>query len=211
MYNVFEKQENMEVRNAQIVYLAEVCGMTASEIAKFVDLAVSTIRGYIKKFSNLLEKAKQWFGNQGKKVVEKIKEKCNVTDLVTFENCVPKKGDCAYIIEYFDSQHNFLFLKVGMTNDIIRRTKEHLKYYCKSTRENPNGWDATYAIVKELHFAEDEEDALTLENLFRKHYKNIPDSGFIKRDRFSFVRYNKEELQNDKDLQNKVQIFEKSA
>lgn len=202
MYNVFEKQNDIEVRNAQIVYLANECKMSAKEIAKYVDLAVSTIKSYIYKFANLLEKAKEFFGEQGKKVANRIKEKCNVKDIVTFDNCTPKVGDCAYIIEYFDSQHNFLFLKVGMTNNIKRRINEHLRDYSKK------GIDTTYAVVKELHFAEDEEDALTLENLYRKHYKAIANNGFIKRDRFSLVRYNKEELQKDIELQNKTRMFE---
>ena len=200
MYNVFEKQENLEVRNAQIVYLAEECGMGASEISKYVDLAVSTIRTYIKKFANLLEKAKEWFGDKAKQLVSKVKEKCNVTDIVTY-NCEHHKGDCAYIIEYFDSQHNFVFLKVGMTNNIDRRVGEHLRYYTN------RGWDTTYAVVKELHFAEDEEDALTIENCLRKHYKKIDNCGFIKRDRFEFVRYNKEDLQQDNILQEQLKMF----
>ena len=202
MYNVFEKQENLEVRNAQIIYLSHECGMDAEQISNYVDLAVSTIKNYIRKFAGLLEKAKQWFGEQGKKIITKVKEKCHVADLVTFENCTPKVGNCAYIIEYFDSQHNFVFLKVGMTNNIKRRINEHLRDYTKK------GFDTTYAVVKELHFAEDEEDALTLENLYRKHYKSIANNGFIKKDRFSFVRYNKEDLQNDKELQTSVQMFE---
>lgn len=202
MYNVFEKQEDLEVRNAQIVYLAKECNMKAEEIANYVDLAINTIKTYIRKFAGLLEKAKQWFGEQGKKIITKVKEKCNVTSLVTFENCTPKVGNCAYIIEYFDSKHNFVFLKVGMTNNIKRRINEHLRDYTKK------GFDTTYAVVKELHFAEDEEDALTLENLYRKHYKSITNNGFIKKDRFTFVRYNKEDLQNDKELQTRVQMFE---
>lgn len=200
MYNVFEKQENLEVRNAQIVYLAEECGMEANEISKYVDLAVSTIRTYIRKFANLLEKAKEWFGDKAKQLAQKIKEKCNVTDIVTY-NCEHHKGDCAYIIEYFDSQHNFVFLKVGMTNNINRRVGEHLRYYTN------RGWDTTYAVVKELHFAEDEEDALTIENCLRKHYKKIDNCGFIKRDRFEFVRYDKKDLQQDNILQEQLKMF----
>ena len=200
-YNVFEKQENMEIRNAQIVYLAEECQMEADEISNYVDLAVSTIKNYIKKFAHLLEKAKKWFGDKAKQLANKIKEKCNVTDLITY-NCEHHKGDCAYIIEYFDSQHNFVFLKVGMTNDISRRVREHLRDYTNK------GFDTTYAVIKELHFAEDEEDALTLENCLRKHYKKIENNGFIKRDRFSFVRYNAEDLQNDKILQKQLKMFE---
>ena len=202
MYNVYEKQKNINVRNAQIVYMARELNMTPSQIKKYVDLALSTIRSYIHKFANMLEQAKEWFGNKTKQVVNKIKEKCNVTDIVTYDNCIAKTGDCSYIIEYFDSQHNFVFLKVGMTNNIKRRISEHLRDYTKA------GFDTTYAIVKEIHYAEDEEDALTLENLYRKHYKAIPNCGFIKRDRFENIRYSKQDLEQDTALISKVQMFE---
>lgn len=202
MYNVYEKQKDINVRNAQIVYMARELNMMPSQIKKYVDLALSTIRSYIHKFADMLEQAKEWFGNKTKQVVNKIKEKCNVTDIITYDNCIAKIGDCSYIIEYFNSQHNFVFLKVGMTNNIKRRIPEHLRDYKKA------GFDTTYAIVKEIHYAEDEEDALTLENLYRKHYKAIPNCGFIKRDRFEKVRYNKQDLEQDTALISKVQMFE---
>lgn len=202
MNNVFKDYSGQpEIRNLQIIYLREVLGYTPTQIAKYVtDIAVSTIKRYIYKFKDLLEEAKQYFGEGIKKVVDKIKEKCNVTDLVTY-NCDHKKGDCAYIIEYFNSQHDFVFLKVGMTNDIQRRINEHLRDYTKK------GWDTTYAVVKKLFYAEDEEDALTLENLLRKHYKKIENNGFIKRDRFEFVRYDRDELEQDQDIMQKIQMF----
>lgn len=205
MYNIFEKQENLEVRNAQIVYMAEELEMTPSEIKKYVNLAVSTIKTYIYKFADLIDKAREWFGDKTKQVINKLKEKCGFEDTITYDNCTPKAGDCSYIIEYFDSERNFLFLKVGMTNNISRRVKEHLKYYVN------HGYDTAYAVVKEIHYAEDEEDALTLENLYRKHYKAIPDCGFIKRDRFATIRYDKEELEQDTALMTKVQMFEMAA
>lgn len=200
-YNVFENYDNnLELRNAQIVYMYNILHMTTEEIAKYVNLALSTIKSYAYKFAHMLDKAKEWFGNKAKKIFDKLREKANVTDIVTYE-CDYRKGDCAYIIEYFDSQKNFTFLKVGMTNDINRRIKEHLRDYTKKD------FDTTYAVVKKLYFAEDEEDALTLENLLRKHYKKIPDNGFIKRDRFSKVRFDCAELENDKDLFQKMEMF----
>ena len=202
MYNVFEKQKNMEVRNAQIVYLREVLHMEYKDIVKYVDLAVSTVRIYCRKFAGLLEKAKEWFGEAAKATYAKVKEKLTSLDtVVTCEDCEPKTGDCAYIIEYFNSQKEFIFLKVGMTNNITRRVKEHLRDYTKK------GFDATYAVIKKLYYAEDEEDALTLENCLRKHYKAIENCGFIKRDRFSFVRYSNEELNSDNRLQDNIKRF----
>ena len=190
-YNCFEKQTDLTVRNAQIVYLAKEKGLTATEISNYVTLAVSTIKTYIRKFVGLLEQAKEWFEDK----IVKIYNKNNVV-----YECEYKKGDCAYIIEYFNSANKFVFLKIGMTNNIQRRVTECIRKYKES-------YDVTYAVVKKLYFAKDEEDALTLENLLRQHYKKIADCGFIKRDRFSKIRYNNEELERDIDCNKKMQLF----
>lgn len=200
IYNVFEKQTNMERRNAQIVYLNDI-GWEEEEIAGLVGLTVATIRRYIIKFADLLEKAKQWFGKVITTISTRAREKFK-NPYIIYE-CEHHKGDCAYIIEYFDDNKNFLFLKVGMTNNIGRRISEHMREYRKDEKYQ----NITYAKVKNLYYAEDEEDALTLENLLRKHYKKIENNGFIRRDRFSNVRYNIENLKNDIDLQNKIQLF----
>jgi hypothetical protein len=199
MYNVFEKYDDVDLRNAQIVYMKNVLGMKATEIQKYVDLAASTINSYARKFADMIELAIKWFGDKVKEVITKVKEKVLLNDLITFE-CDHRQGECAYIIEYFDSQKKFLFLKVGKTDHIERRVKQHLREYAKH--------DATYAVIKELHFAEDNEDALTIENLLRKHYKAIPNCGFIKNDRFEYVRYNKENLDNDITMNDRIKMFE---
>lgn len=180
---------NPTVRNMQIVYLHEVFKYTPSQIAKYVtDIALSTIRSYIYKFKDLLDKAKKFFG--------RIKK----DERITFE-CNARKGNCAYIIEYFNSEHNFLFLKVGMTNNISRRIKEHFRTYQKQ------GVDVAFAVVKKLYFAKDEDDALTLENILRKHYKQIENGGFLPRDRFLNIRFNAQELESDIDTVSKLRLF----
>lgn len=196
-YNIFEKQENIEIRNAQIVYLKEVLQWSYEKIADFVGLAKSTIATYCRKFSNLLEKAKEWFGEQKEKIKEIFtKEENNII----FE-CEHHKGECAYIIEYFDKNKNFTFLKIGKTNDINRRIKEHIREYRKI--------NIKYAEVKKIFYAEDEEDALTIENCLRKHYKKIDNCGFIKNDRFSNVFFNEKELLEDKECMKKIELFQK--
>lgn len=206
---IYEKQTDKEKRNAQIVYMAKVLGMQPKQIAEYVDLARKTISNYIRTYADLLEKAKEWFTDKIEEIKEKVtnrkgtKKNYRVIENVTFENCIVKKAQCAYIIEYFDNNHNFLFLKVGKTKDIRNRIKSHFKEYKK--------YNATYAVVKELHYAEDDEDALTLENLYRKHYKAIPNCGFIKNDRFKNIRYNAQDLQNDTVLITRVSMFEMAA
>ena len=200
--NVFEEQETMEERNCQIIYLYHILKWTPKKIGQLVGLANTTISGYVRKFKDLLSKAIELFEGKVVEIKQEIKTKAkNLSNrYVTFE-CEHKVGDCAYIIEYYDSNKEFVFLKVGMTNNIERRISEHLRDYYRK------GFDTTYAVVKRLFFGEDEEDALTLENCLRKHYKRIENSGFIKRDRFSNVRYDREELQADIDTMTKINMF----
>lgn len=203
MYNVFEKQECLEIRNAQIVYMAKELEMTPSQIKKYVNLAISTISSYIYKFANMLDQAREWFGDKAKQLMNNLRKKCEGKEIITYE-CKKVSNPCSYIIEYFDSQRNFLFLKVGMTErPLNERIREHLREYVNL--------DATYAVVKEMHPAIDKENAEIMESLYRQHYKRMENNGFIKQDRFSMVRYDKQNLEQDKTLMAKVQMFEMVA
>jgi len=203
MYNIFEKQKDINVRNAQIVYMAKELEMTPSQIKKYVDLALSTIRNYIYKFEDMLDQAREWFGDKAKQLMNNLRKKCEDKNIITYE-CEKTKNPCSYIIEYFDSQRNFLFLKVGMTErPLNERIREHLRDYVNL--------DATYAVVKEIHPATDKENAEIMESLYRQHYKKLENNGFIKQDRFSMVRYDKQELEQDTILMSKVKLFEMAA
>ena len=202
MYNVYEKQNDINVRNAQIVYMAKELGMKPKEIKNYVDLALSTIRSYIHKFADMLDQAREWFGKQIGKITNKIKEKCYISDIITYDNCSCKAGHCSYIMEFFDKQHNFLFLKVGKADNVNKRAKEHLRYYPK------HGYATQYVVVKEVHYTKDEDDALILEDLYRQYYKTIPDNKYKRNDRFLGIRYNKQDLEQDVALMTKVQMFE---
>lgn len=188
--NIYSKQNDVEGRRMQVVYMYHELNFTPKQIAQYVALAVSTIRSYAFKFANLLEKARQYFGEKTKELINIAREKTKAGKTITFD-CPHKIGTCAYIIEYFNSQKEFIFLKVGETNNIERRVKEHLKAYSAD-------FDATYAVVKQLFYTAEDDDALTMENTLRKHYKKKENGGFLPRDRFLFLRYNKEDIEQDK-------------
>jgi predicted GIY-YIG superfamily endonuclease len=163
--------------------------MSINDIIKYVDLTKSTISNYAYKFADLLERAKQYFGEKVQDFVQKVKAKTTAQTPITYE-CEYKVGNCAYIIEYFNSKKEFIFLKVGMTNNITRRIKEHLKAYTEE-------FDSMYAVVKRLYYTKEDDDALTMENTLRKHYKHQENNGFLPRDRFLYCRYDKEDIESD--------------
>ena len=171
-YNVYEKQTDMEVRNAQIVYMYHELNMYPKEISKYVDLALSTIRIYAKKFIGLLDKARQLFTNTYKYIGE------------------IKNQPCAYILEFFDNNNQKMFLKVGKTKQIEIRIAQLLKKYQASRVE-----------IKQIFYAKSENFAEIVESMLREHYQNIKDCGFIRLDRFTNVSYNANDLKEDCYLQ----------
>lgn len=206
-YNVMEEQTETEVRRAQVIYLHNVLGWTCTQIQKVVKLAKSTITSYYSKYKNLLEKAKQWFGEVTTTMVTKaieleekivdIPRKIRTNANIIFE-CDNVKGNVAYIIEHYNSNNNLLWLKVGKTNDTTRRFREHLRDYQKK------GIDVTKAVIKKLYPCGIEEesgnDALTMENILRKHYMQKYPNNYVKQDRFLNIPYNEEEIQKDKKI-----------
>ena len=176
-YNVYEKQTNMEVRNAQIVYMYHELKMYPKEISKYVDLALSTIRNYVRKFIDLLDKAKQWFANSYKYIGE------------------IKNAPCAYILEFFNVNNEKMFLKVGKTKHIETRISQLLKEY-----------NAKRVEIKQIFYTKTENFAEMVESMLREHYQNVKNCGFVKMDRFTKAIYNFEELKNDYLLQKTLEI-----
>jgi len=170
-YNVFEKQTDIEVRNAQIVYMYHILNMKPHEIKNYVDLALGTIRTYVRKFADLLDKAKKWF----------------CTNIFKGEI---KVQPCAYIVEFFDKNNIRLFLKVGKSNNLKRRIKEHL-----------NKYGAFRAEIKEVFYTKTNNYALMVESMLREHYQNIKNCGYIEQDRFTNAIYSHLDLEQNENLQ----------
>ena len=170
------QNENLEIRNEAIVYASKKMNYKNSKIAQITRLATSTIRTYVKKFIDLLEKAIKRF----EKIITKYLVK-----------------PTTYIIEFYEDEEltKPMFLKVGKTANLNNRHKQLKDYYKKSCKvEN------VYPLVKKIYQFEDEEDALTFENELRKFYKAKENSIFIKNDRFKNVKFDEKELNENERL-----------
>ena len=96
-----------------VVYLNEY-GFTPAQISKWVDYAESTVKTYIRKFADLLEKAKKVFYHVTKKV-KKV--------LVGGRQLV-------YLFKFYDGQNELICSKVGTTTQLPeQRLAQEIKYY----------------------------------------------------------------------------------
>jgi len=180
---------DMELRNEGIVYAKYVLNYTNRMIADLAGLAIGTIRNYCDKFYDLLEKAKKRFDEFCEEVFHPVEER------ISYSKGVSINGECAYIIGYYSDidRKNLVFTKIGKTKHISQRIKEHLRAYEKE-------YGTLYATVHRLYYFNNSDDALSAENGLRKHYKSIPDSGYIAQDRFAFVPFNEKEIDSDEKL-----------
>lgn len=113
--DVFQKFDDTEMKRMQAVYL-DSYGFTVEQIAKWVDYAESTIKTYIRKFADLLEKAKKTFYH----VTQKAKKV-----LVGGHQLV-------YLFKFYDEQQELICSKVGTTTRLPEeRLKEEILYYRK--------------------------------------------------------------------------------
>lgn len=111
--DVFQKYEDTEMKRMQLVYLADN-GFSAEEITQWVDYAASTIKQYIRKFSDLLEKAKKTFYVITKKAKAQI----------------IGKREWVYLFKFYDDADELICSKVGTTTRLPEvRMKEEIKYY----------------------------------------------------------------------------------
>lgn len=113
--DVFQDFADASMKHLQVVYL-DSHGFIPEEIAKWTGYAVSTIKGYVKKFQNLLEKAKKVFYHitlKAKKVLRGGKQ-------------------LVYLYKFYNSDNELICSKVGTTTRLPeQRLKEEIKYYTK--------------------------------------------------------------------------------
>lgn len=197
-YNPLEEQNNMEVKHAQVVYLAEVMNKPIGFIARITGYAESTVKNYIRKYKNLLDWAKKIFVKVKEKVSNVKNEICygllELQGRIEWE-VAPTTKPSAYLIEYFNEKNEFIWLKVGMTKRPLReRVSEHLSNsgYKKA--------GCYKAVVKNYFECDNEDDAKTMENALRRYYRNQNNSAdYLPLDRFTKQRYS-EEVMNDKKI-----------
>jgi len=113
--DVFQKFDDITMCRMQVVYL-DFHGFAVNEIAKWSGYATSTIKTYIRKFSDLLDKAKKTFYH------------------VTLKTKKVLKGgkQLVYLFKFYDKHGSLICSKVGTTTRLPeQRMKEEIKYYQK--------------------------------------------------------------------------------
>lgn len=113
--DVFQNFEDTNMKRMQAVYL-NAYGFTAKEISKWVSYAESTIKTYIRKFADLLDKAKKTFYHITKKV----------------KAVLVGGRQLVYLFKFYDSDGKLICSKVGTTTRLPeQRLQEEIKYYRK--------------------------------------------------------------------------------
>ena len=117
--NVFQEFTDTDTKHEQVVYLDKY-GFTPEQIAKWTGYAVSTIKGYVRKFAGLLEKACAKFYHVTKKA----------------KAVLIGGRQLVYLFKFYNVEHELVCSKVGTTTRLPEtRLQEELKSYRKSKDE----------------------------------------------------------------------------
>ncbi len=199
-FNPYEYHEKTTIRQLQVVFLANECGLSNREIADITEYAIGTVRIYIKKYANMLEVAREYFDINACAVApistpivesvlyRKFKNGKPAVAMEFMTECGENLKDeqAVYFFKFYD-ENALLFNKIGTTSkDIISRLRQEISDYSKK-----------FNIVRvEIHRmrpcgnipAEGAESALRAE--FCKRYPNA----FRKNDRFFNVDISPEDF-----------------
>lgn len=114
--DVFQNFEDTNMKRLQLVYL-DSFGFSAKEISKWVSYAESTIKTYVHKFADLLDKAKKTFYHVTKKV----------------KKVLQGGKQLVYLFKFYDSDGKLVCSKVGTTTRLPEdRMREEIRDYRKS-------------------------------------------------------------------------------
>lgn len=172
-YNAFEKQTDIRVAHAQVVYLAEVIKMNYTKIAEITGYAISTCRNYARKYFDLLEWAKEIFTGKIRQVFNLKTKGSVVYECAKIADGVPT----AYLTEIYNGE-KFLFTKIGFSAHVPERMKRHAN--------NKKYGEGNTVIVKHCFVFDDKEQALSMENCLRKFFKERNNcADYVKQDRFT--------------------------
>ena len=118
-YNPYDTFKSPKIKHLQVIFLGLIKNETVECIAKITNYAISTVKIYLKKFKDLIDKAKQFFLSAKFTIITE----CDLLDNIN-EKC--------YLFKFFDSKGKILFSKVGTTmRKIEKRLKEELRSYSK--------------------------------------------------------------------------------
>lgn len=111
--DVFQNFEDAEMKHMQVVYLYDN-GFDYNEIANWTKYAISTIRTYICKFLDLLDKAKKTFYA----ITQKAKR------------AILGGRQLVYLFKFYSADNQLICSKVGTTTRLPeQRLNEEIKYY----------------------------------------------------------------------------------
>lgn len=186
-YNPLEKQEDVQVKHAQVVYLNKVMNKSVTEIADITGYVESTVQRYIKKFAKLLEWAKEIFSNVKEKIIDYVfprksvfEEKIKVAEGIDLLDNVSQK---CYLISFYDEKNQLVCSKVGTTTrTVIQRIKEELR----SKTYKKHGCDSV--IIHRVYDCKN-LSAEGLESYLRALYIKQYPSAFEKNDRFFNIMF----------------------
>ena len=113
--NALQEYEETATKQMQVVYLHDN-GFSIEEIAKYTKYTVSTIKKYISKFKDLLDKAKNTFYH----ITQKVKS-------------ITQAGkQLVYLFKFYGVNDELICSKVGTTIRLPEtRLKEEINYYKK--------------------------------------------------------------------------------
>lgn len=113
--NALQELDDTDLKHLQVVYLNSH-GFKYEEIRKWTGYALSTIQGYVYKFQNLVEEAKQVFYHITKKA----------------KQVITGKRQLVYLYKFYDCDGTLICSKVGTTTRLPEdRLKEEIIYYQK--------------------------------------------------------------------------------
>lgn len=175
MYVVTEKQTDVTVKRAQIVYLVHELKWAYDKVAELTGYAVSTVRNYAVKYFNLLDWAKEIFSRVSKKV-----RKSKYNDMIDANgfDIDTVCGEICYLFEFYTKEKVFICSKVGTTTRTVReRLKEELGH------DTYKKMGAEFAVVHRVYKC-GEIPAEGLESRIRAEYIKKYPKAFKKNDRF---------------------------
>lgn len=190
-----ENYESADTKHKQVLYLYHVMNLAKENIAVITGYAVSTVSRYISKYSHLLEEAKNLFEKGIEKTREVVRKITNAPLPAISAECeIPADGvETAYVVEFYDKNQNFTYTKIGYSARTAQRMNDHAKR---------SKYGTAFVKVLRCYTFDDKEQAMTMENAMRKHFKAKNNSAdYVRNDRFS------EQRATDEDFK----IFEEKA
>lgn len=176
--NCMYQYDDASTRRLQVLYLYHKLGLPADKVAEIVGYAVTTVKQYLNKYAEKLQEALDLFFYKIRTRKGDVQWKC--------EEGVNDRPS-AYVCEIYNDNER-LFLKIGYSSKIVDRM------YAHSTNKRYGG---NRVVVSAVYYFDTEEQALSMENLLRKYYKEKGnEEDFVRKDRFTKQKPTKKDLDN---------------